>query len=73
MTEPQAEAFMRNIQCPTLVITGVQGYESMRTTVQNRLGWIEDLTTAECEGHHHLHMDNPKPVADKITVFLSSK
>jgi pimeloyl-ACP methyl ester carboxylesterase len=73
MTEPQAEAFMRNIQCPTLVITGDKGYESMRTTVQKRLDWVENLTTAECEGHHHLHMDNPQPVADKIIVFLSLK
>ena len=71
MTEPQAEAFMRNIQCPTLVITGDKGYESMRTTVQKRLDWVENLTTAECEGHHHLHMDNPQPVANKIIVFLN--
>jgi pimeloyl-ACP methyl ester carboxylesterase len=71
MTEPQAEAFMRNIQCPTLVITGDKGYESMRTTLQNRLDWVENLTVAECVGHHHLHMDNPQPVADKIIVFLN--
>jgi pimeloyl-ACP methyl ester carboxylesterase len=71
MTESQAEAFVRNIKCPTLVITGSQGYESMRTIVQNRLDWVEDLTVAECEGHHHLHMDNPQPVADKIVEFLS--
>jgi pimeloyl-ACP methyl ester carboxylesterase len=71
MTESQAEAFVRNIKCPTLVITGSQGYESMRTIVQNRLDWVEDLTVSECEGHHHLHMDNPQPVADKIVDFLS--
>lgn len=71
MTEPQAEAFVRNIQCPTLVIIGVQGYESMRTLLQKRLHWIDDLIVAECEGHHHLHMDNPQPVAAKIIKFLS--
>ena len=71
MTEPQAEAFMRNIQCPTLVITGDHGYESMRTILQNRLDWVENLTTVECEGYHHLHMDNPQPVAEKIIGFLS--
>ena len=71
MTEPQAEAFVRNIQCPTLVITGSQGYESMRNLVQKRLHWVDDLTVAECEGHHHLHMDNPQPVATKIFEFLS--
>jgi pimeloyl-ACP methyl ester carboxylesterase len=71
MTEPQAEAFMRNIQCPTLVITGDHGYESMRSILQNRLNWVENLTVAKCEGYHHLHMDNPQPVADKIVGFLS--
>ena len=71
MTEPQAEAFMRNIQCPTLVITGDHGYESMRTILQNRLNWVENLTAVECKGYHHLHMDNPQPVAKKIVGFLS--
>jgi pimeloyl-ACP methyl ester carboxylesterase len=71
MTESQAEAFVRNIQCPTLVITGTQGYESMRTVLHKRLNWVEDLTLAECEGYHHLHMDNPQPVAEKIVEFLS--
>ena len=70
MTESQAEAFMRGIKCPTLLITGSQGYESMRVTVQKRLGWVENLIFSECEGHHHLHMDNPQPVAEKIVTFL---
>ncbi|MFQ3190093.1 MAG: pimeloyl-ACP methyl ester carboxylesterase [Paraglaciecola sp.] len=70
MTESQAEAFMRNIKCPTLVITGSQGYDSMRTTVQKRLDWVKNLTFAECEGHHHLHMDNPQPVSQKVVEFL---
>jgi pimeloyl-ACP methyl ester carboxylesterase len=71
MTESQAEAFMGNILCPMLVITGNHGYESMRTILQNRLDWVENLTVAECEGYHHLHMDNPQPVAEKIVGFLS--
>jgi pimeloyl-ACP methyl ester carboxylesterase len=72
MTESQAEAFLRNIQCPTLVITGSKGYESMRSTLQKRLAWVEHLTVAECEGYHHLHMDNPRPVAENIAGFLST-
>lgn len=73
MTDSQAEAFLRNIQCPTLVITGTQGYESMRTALNKRLDWVENLTMAECEGYHHLHMDNPQPVADKVVRFLNVK
>mgnify|MGYP000114927332 CR=1 FL=1 len=71
LTEAQSKAFMENIQCPTLVITGNQGYEYMRNILNKRLDWIKDLTVAECDGHHHLHMDNPSPVADKIVSFLN--
>jgi pimeloyl-ACP methyl ester carboxylesterase len=71
MTDSQAEAFMRNIQCETLVITGSQGYQSMRATLNKRTDWVEHLIMAECEGYHHLHMDNPQPVADKIVRFLN--
>jgi pimeloyl-ACP methyl ester carboxylesterase len=71
MTDAQAEVFVSNIQCPTLVITASQGYESMRTTLQKRLDWVQDLNVAQCEGHHQLHMDNPRPVAKKIIEFLS--
>lgn len=72
MTEAQAEAFIRNIKCPVLVISGSKGFESMRTILQNRLDWVENLTVVECEGYHHLHMDNPQPVAEKIVLFLSA-
>lgn len=70
MTEAQAEAFVRNIACPVLVVSGSKGFESMRVTIQKRLSWIDNLEIAECEGGHHLHMDNPKPVAEKIIKFL---
>lgn len=71
MTEPQAEAFMRNIKCPVLLITGSQGYASMRSTSEQRLGWVANLTVTQCTGHHHLHMDNPESVADEIVRFLN--
>lgn len=73
MTEPQAEAFLRNIQCPTLVIKGSHGYESMQTLIHKRVDWVIDLIMVECEGFHHLHMDNPQPVAKEIVGFLSRK
>lgn len=70
VTEEQAEAFMRNIACPMLLLSGTQGYESMRKSYANRMNWVNDLTVSECEGYHHLHMDNPQPVAAKIVDFL---
>tara|TARA_R110000868_G_scaffold45179_17_gene150168 strand:- start:192 stop:1034 length:843 start_codon:yes stop_codon:yes gene_type:complete len=71
ITEEQAEAFMRNIICPMLVVNGDAGFESMRAALQSRSGWVEQLTAFECSGHHHVHMDNPQPVAHAIKTFLT--
>jgi pimeloyl-ACP methyl ester carboxylesterase len=72
ITEEQVEAFMRAVQCPMLVILGDQGFESMRTSLQNRLTWVATLEKAHIAGHHHLHMDNPQEVATKLTTFLTN-
>ena len=71
MTDSQAEAFIRNIQCPTLIIIGSQGYESMRNIINKRLDWVKGLKVSKCDGYHHVHMDNPRPVADEIVGFLN--
>lgn len=70
ITEEQAEAFMRKITCPVLLISGSKGYQSMRETYVKRVSWVKNLEIQECDGQHHLHMDNPQPVADKIVRFL---
>ena len=70
VTEPQAEAFMRAITCPTLVINGDKGYEMMKKVLNGRKKWLPKLTCCECQGGHHLHMDNPEQVARQIVTFL---
>jgi pimeloyl-ACP methyl ester carboxylesterase len=72
ITEEQAEAFMRNITCPMLVVHGDQGFESMRTAFEHRQNWVTQLTAVECIGHHHVHMDNPQVVAHAICAFLNA-
>jgi pimeloyl-ACP methyl ester carboxylesterase len=73
ITDSQAEAFMRGIVCPMLVIMGDQGFESMKKALSHRLKWLANLQVIECEGHHHLHMDGPIPVAKQINDFLLGK
>lgn len=72
VTNEQAEHFMRNIACPTLAIMGNQGYEMMRERVQERLSWVPNLSHTQCEGGHHLHMDNPEQISVCIAEFLSA-
>ena len=71
LTLPQAEAFMRNIACPVLAILGNEGFVSMREVFTQRRAWLAQLSSVECAGHHHLHMDNPADVAQAIIDFLS--
>jgi pimeloyl-ACP methyl ester carboxylesterase len=73
ITDSQAEAFMRNIICPMLVIMGDRGFESMKKALSQRLKWVANLQVIECEGHHHLHMDGPIPVAKQLNDFLLDK
>jgi pimeloyl-ACP methyl ester carboxylesterase len=72
ITDEQAEAFMRNITCPMLVVHGDKGFESMRAAFSHRQSWVSQLTSVECNGHHHVHMDTPQPVAIAIREFLNA-
>jgi pimeloyl-ACP methyl ester carboxylesterase len=70
VTEGQAKAFMQSISCPVLAIEGLTGFDMMKARMQERRAWITHLKSAICEGGHHLHMDNPQPVAAEIVAFL---
>ena len=69
-TEEQVQAILKTISCPTLCIRADEGYLADRTETDTRLSCIKDLSTVTLKGHHHLHLDNPQPVADAINRFL---
>lgn len=70
VTDGQAKAFMQSISCPVLAIEGSKGFDMMKNRMQERRNWVTHLATVVCEGGHHLHMDNPQPVAAEIIAFL---
>lgn len=70
MTDEQVEAFLRNIQCQVLAISGSKGYEFMRKRLAQRKSFVKNLRTESCAGGHHVHMDNPEDVANAIKQFL---
>lgn len=72
LTDEQAEAFMRKIHCPMLLIQGTQGFESMRKAFEQRQSWVAKLKSVKCAGHHHLHMDNPAEIAQHIVSFIKN-
>ena len=69
MTEEQVASFLRAIECPVLLISGDQGLGAGDAFV-HRTALVPDLEEVRLEGSHHLHMENPVPVADALRGFL---
>jgi len=70
LTEEQANDFIANISCPWLAILGTEGFEKLKTNFHRRRELAQNLEYADCAGGHHVHMDNPKSVAEKIVGFF---
>ena len=62
----QVKGFMSNVQCPTCLIAGTEGYVSLESTKNQRLGYIKKLETHQVSGHHHFHMDGDVDLTAKI-------
>ena len=69
LTEDQVEGFVRAIRAPTLLILGDQGLGG-DGRFDHRIAWLADVTVGRLPGRHHLHMDDPAPVATEIGAFL---
>ncbi|WP_405876390.1 alpha/beta fold hydrolase [Streptomyces sp. NBC_00005] len=70
LTEEQIQEFVRAITSPTLVLTA----EQARVASPFDLAWAPATTPLRhttLPGGHHLHIENPAPVAREIRAFLS--
>jgi pimeloyl-ACP methyl ester carboxylesterase len=71
--EDQVREWVRGIEAPSLVIaadppSAVLQHEQLRA----RFGLLRDGRVVHLAGHHHLHMENPQPVAQAILEFLAA-
>lgn len=73
MTDAQADAFMSSIACPTLAIRGSEGFDMVRNNLERRESLMQNLQIAVCDGGHHVHMDNPLDVSQRINYFLEQE
>ena len=72
LCEDQVCAFLRDITSPVLLIEAEHGRENRwRELVRRRLPEIPRLQRRILPGEHHLHLDNPKPVAMEIQAFMA--
>ncbi len=72
LTEGQADAFLAGVKCPSFSILGAQGFEDLKEKQAAKRHLMPQFKSAECEGAHHLHMDNPEEIAREIKSFLSA-
>ncbi len=73
MTPPQIDDVLRHVDCPVLAIFAdpAQPYLSDEER-RRRVGLLPDARLVVMPGGHHLHMQQPQPVAAAITEFLSA-
>jgi pimeloyl-ACP methyl ester carboxylesterase len=72
LDEGQAQAILTSIQCPVHMILASDGLVVARPNTERRIEIMTNLVVEKMTGGHHLHMDNPGPVADVIVSFLQS-
>lgn len=71
MTEEHVHAFLRAIACPTLLIVAEQGWPTIPAVFAARTQAIAGLELVKLPGRHHLHLDDPEPVAALLRRFFA--
>ena len=69
-SEEQILAFLEGIQAPTLLIVGEDGYLPKRDFMPARYAKVAKLALQSLPGGHHLHMEQPGPVAEVLNAFF---
>ena len=71
-TEEQAQAFIEEITAPVLLIEAEHTEKDYwYELLQKRMPYVNKLQHQIIPGGHHLHLDNPEPVAVAIREFLN--
>lgn len=71
LTEAQAQAFLRRIRCPSVLVRARDGYPYDEATLRARMAAVPGLQVVICEGGgHHLHLERPQEVADALAALL---
>jgi len=75
LTNEQVNSFLRQIQAPTLLITGKSGRLVNNDKLEyfkERRSMVKNISHISLEGGHHLQMENPEPVSQAVRDFIFS-
>lgn len=70
LMEEQVLAYLAAIKAPTLLIRGEQGYLRQRKFMEKRHAQVAQLRIQDLPGGHHLHLEQPEPVAQVLAKFF---
>ncbi len=71
LTEPEVLAFFRRVTCPALIIEAENGMRFNEHVVEGRLKALQGpVELVRLAGGHHLHLEDPEPVAAEIRRYL---
>jgi pimeloyl-ACP methyl ester carboxylesterase len=70
-TEGQVLAFLRRIDCPTLLIRPEEGWPWDAEQIRPRIDAVSDLTIEKVEGGHHVHLSSPTVLGGLVQAFLT--
>lgn len=73
-SEDQVHALISGITAPTLLVLAEPAAPYLAPElIERRIGCLPDIEVVRLAGGHHLHLDDPRPVADAIREFLESR
>ena len=72
-TEEQVLAMLKAIDVPAGLVMAEEGLLQQRRTTAGRCTAIAQLKVVRLPGGHHLHMENPAPVAAALSELMDSR
>mgnify|MGYP000745686264 CR=1 FL=1 len=70
LTEPQVLSYLSQITSPTLLIRATQSFLVGNDFVEKRIQQSSAIQSITVEGSHHVHLDQPEVLGDKVLAFL---
>jgi pimeloyl-ACP methyl ester carboxylesterase len=70
LTEEQVLAFLRKVKAPVVLGMASEGLLQGQPQTKERIRAFLDIDVVKLLGAHHLHLDNPRPVAQAVNRFL---
>jgi pimeloyl-ACP methyl ester carboxylesterase len=71
LTDEQVLAYLGAIQAPVLLVLAENGIFSDKEYLKRRCDMIKLLKQVTIKGSHHVHLDDPVPVAQSLRSFLN--